>query len=318
MVSRKRPVGPPIHRSIKERLGYDVSIADDEVYEDWKERTSRVCKPCWELKYCPYGPLVEQLPLLPPLRSSIEEQQAYFRECIESNTVGNITPLTDDLRKMYEEWLKDEDILRHQALHQLRNQKRFEQLEKLESEDEQLAAWLGGELPPVHVYRVRYDFGSSSELEEADFIPEVWKEILRLVEMQREKLMNALRTGEIDNRSPLEPVRRAWFKKQIADFSVEDYPESIPQVFTDGECNIFGHICPVFFAAEAMTETEEERRMGRRRLSFAKMMRIVRRDDYRCQHCQKKLQDNEVEFDHIIPLSRGGQLGGAQYSSYLF
>lgn len=23
-----------------------------------------VCKPCWELKYCPYGPLVEQFPLL--------------------------------------------------------------------------------------------------------------------------------------------------------------------------------------------------------------------------------------------------------------
>jgi 5-methylcytosine-specific restriction endonuclease McrA len=55
-----------------------------------------------------------------------------------------------------------------------------------------------------------------------------------------------------------------------------------------------------------MTETGEERRMGRRRLSFAKMMRIVRRDDYRCQHCQKQLQDNEVEFDHIIPVSKGG------------
>src|SRR5688572_27117364 len=26
------------------------------------ERPS-VCKPCWELKYCPYGPLVEQFPL---------------------------------------------------------------------------------------------------------------------------------------------------------------------------------------------------------------------------------------------------------------
>ncbi len=55
-----------------------------------------------------------------------------------------------------------------------------------------------------------------------------------------------------------------------------------------------------------MTETEEERRIGRGHLGFAKMMRIVRRDDYRCQHCQKKLQDNEVEFDHIIPVSKGG------------
>ncbi|PJN92799.1 hypothetical protein CNY89_22280, partial [Amaricoccus sp. HAR-UPW-R2A-40] len=77
-------------------------------------------------------------------------------------------------------------------------------------------------------------------------------------------------------------------------------------MFLDAECNVFGHICPVFFAAEIATETEEIRRIGRKNLKFAKMMRIVRRDDYRCQHCNKKLQDNEIEFDHIIPVSKGG------------
>lgn len=29
----------------------------------WKERTAHVCKPCWELKYCPYGNLVEDFPI---------------------------------------------------------------------------------------------------------------------------------------------------------------------------------------------------------------------------------------------------------------
>ncbi len=29
----------------------------------WKRRVRAVCKPCWELKYCPYGPLVEEFPL---------------------------------------------------------------------------------------------------------------------------------------------------------------------------------------------------------------------------------------------------------------
>jgi hypothetical protein len=29
----------------------------------WDQRVRAVCKPCWELKYCPYGPLVEQYPL---------------------------------------------------------------------------------------------------------------------------------------------------------------------------------------------------------------------------------------------------------------
>ncbi len=26
---------------------------------DAKRRVKSVCKPCWEIKYCPYGPLVE-------------------------------------------------------------------------------------------------------------------------------------------------------------------------------------------------------------------------------------------------------------------
>ena len=30
---------------------------------EWKKRVKAVCKPCWELKYCPYGPLVELFPL---------------------------------------------------------------------------------------------------------------------------------------------------------------------------------------------------------------------------------------------------------------
>jgi len=29
----------------------------------WERRVKAVCKPCWELKYCPYGPLVEDFPL---------------------------------------------------------------------------------------------------------------------------------------------------------------------------------------------------------------------------------------------------------------
>jgi hypothetical protein len=30
---------------------------------EWKKRVKAVCKPCWELRYCPYGPLVEEFPL---------------------------------------------------------------------------------------------------------------------------------------------------------------------------------------------------------------------------------------------------------------
>lgn len=30
---------------------------------NWTRRAKAVCKPCWEIKYCPYGPIVEQFPL---------------------------------------------------------------------------------------------------------------------------------------------------------------------------------------------------------------------------------------------------------------
>lgn len=30
---------------------------------NWNQRVKAICKPCWELKYCPYGPLVEEFPL---------------------------------------------------------------------------------------------------------------------------------------------------------------------------------------------------------------------------------------------------------------
>ncbi len=38
-------------------------------FEQWKKRSNgeriyAICKPCWELNYCPYGPLVEHFPIL--------------------------------------------------------------------------------------------------------------------------------------------------------------------------------------------------------------------------------------------------------------
>lgn len=305
MTIRNRRRGPPIHPSIKERLGYGTTEPDDEVYEDWKQRTTRLCKPCWELKYCPYGPLVEQLPLLPPLKSAVEEQQVYFKQCLETNTVGGTMPLSDEMRATYQEWLADEDLLLRQGLTELRQQRKLEEANRSETVEEKIAAWHGGELPPVHIYRAAYDI-DDGELDEDDFDPEIWQEIVARAETQRERLTEALTTGQIDGRSPLEPVRRAWFQRQVEEFVPDDYPDVIPERFTEAQCNVFGHICPVFFTAESMTETQEERRIGRRNLNFKTMMRIVRRDDYRCQHCQKQLQDTEVEFDHIIPVSKGG------------
>ncbi len=40
-----------------------MSIQDWGEKIGWEKRIKAVCKPCWELKYCPYGPLVEEFPL---------------------------------------------------------------------------------------------------------------------------------------------------------------------------------------------------------------------------------------------------------------
>jgi 5-methylcytosine-specific restriction endonuclease McrA len=36
------------------------------------------------------------------------------------------------------------------------------------------------------------------------------------------------------------------------------------------------------------------------------MLKVVRRDDYICQECHEHVKDDEIEFDHIIPFSKGG------------
>jgi hypothetical protein len=104
-------------------------------------------------------------------------------------------------------------------------------------------------------------------------------------------------------RSP--PKNAGHSNKSIKDFDSEDYPPSIPDAISEMQCSVFGHICPVVYSAESWTETTEDRQTGRY-IPFQTKMRVVRRDNYTCQHCHKHLQDDEVEFDHIIPLAKGG------------
>lgn len=40
-----------------------ASISDWVKSRNWSKKPKAVCKPCWEIKYCPYGPLVEDFPI---------------------------------------------------------------------------------------------------------------------------------------------------------------------------------------------------------------------------------------------------------------
>ena len=152
-----------------------------------------VCKSCWELKYCPYGPLVEFFPLIHDDDDDFEQERIWFNNWIEAVREGELTDL-DDIYKAIE------------AILYLR--------------------------------------------------PGNWEWI------------SQYRTDEL-------------------------------------RCSIFGHICPVFFSAESFTETREGRRTGRS-IPREIMLQVARRDGQICRECQKNVPDDEVEFDHIIPHSRGG------------
>lgn len=54
-----------VKMSMKTKKGKGRSLLKWAEKVGWKQRVKAVCKPCWEIKYCPYGPLVEDFPLRP-------------------------------------------------------------------------------------------------------------------------------------------------------------------------------------------------------------------------------------------------------------
>lgn len=178
---------------LKEKKEYfqDDELIDKEsdFISEWEKRTKHICKPCWELKYCPYGLLVENFSSLVPTRE----------EAIEHN----------------------------------------------------------------------------------------------------EFLKKKLKEGVYDGR------RKKIFEEEVKNFDPDNYPKEHNQEEIEKSCSIFGHQCPVFVVNEPMTETLKNRRISRH-IPRETMLRVVRRDNSTCQICGKHLMDKEIEFDHIIPFSKGG------------
>jgi len=184
-----------MHNSIKKCLGYKKGISDKELLKDWKKRTSDLCKPCWELNYCPYGPVVESFPLIPPTKKEADAHNGYLKKCVE--------------------------------------------------------------------------------------------------------------TGKLESGEVLDARRKKWFQEEIRAFDSNNFPDTIPDIFQEASCKVFGHICPVFFVAEPLTETKS-RRSHSRFIPRDAMLKVIRRDGQICQKCNQPVPDREVEFDHIIPFSKGG------------
>ena len=185
----------PLHPALRECLDVPSSVSDEQVIRFWTARSRRYCKPCWELKYCPYGPLVEDFPLLPQSLESALEHQAYLEHCLE--------------------------------------------------------------------------------------------------------------TGFFPDGTPLTPKHRKMFQDDIKSFDPDECPEKFPRAIADAACRVFGHLCPVYFVGEPLTETKDWRSQSRS-IPRDVMLKVVRRDGQICQRCYQPVPDDQVEFDHVIPFSKGG------------
>ncbi len=178
-----------VDSGIKRLLGATPTINDKIFKREWNIRIKNIRKPCWELKYCPYGPMVEDFPLLGPTR----------QEAIEHNNF----------------------------------------------------------------------------------------------------IVDQLKNGAYKGK------KKVFFKRMAKEFNPNDYPIKHSKSDLAKACSVFGHLCPVFFVNEKFTETNESRRIGRN-IPRHIMLRVVRRDNNQCQICGRILKDSDIEFDHIIPISKGG------------
>jgi hypothetical protein len=72
-----------VNPHVKVLLGFDPEISDTIVNKEWNRRIKNICKPCWELKHCLYGHLVEEFPLLGPTRQEAIEHNNFLIEQLE-------------------------------------------------------------------------------------------------------------------------------------------------------------------------------------------------------------------------------------------
>lgn len=300
-----------IHPIIKKTLGFEETMPDKEFLKAWKKKSTHVCKPCWELKYCPYGPFVEQSPILPSLKNSAIEFNEYLRNCLKNNRMGGQRKLTpEELDKKKKELVIIEKHPRF-ILPEVFDDKANEELIQ-EAIEKNLDFFDLYQTPykDFERYEVPFSFDENKEKRINSVFEEIQKikltpELKTRIKEKITQLKQTIKTGIEDYSKPLDPIRKKYFEKYVNEFNANDHPDFIPESINELSCNIFGHICPVVFVSESITETSDKRRKGRY-ISFKTKMRVVRRDNYTCQECKRHLKDDEVEFDHIIPVSKGG------------
>lgn len=101
----------PLSKCLLEDFGADTCQKANELQKELNKRLKHIVKPCWELKFCPYGPLVEDFPLPPLLLQEHHAHNQYLRDCLQTGYVGekHDIPITDTQRTYFETALANDD-----------------------------------------------------------------------------------------------------------------------------------------------------------------------------------------------------------------
>jgi hypothetical protein len=84
MSRRKSPVLPSYDPNIVRLLKLRKRTRPTTVRRILKAVFRTRCKPCWELKYCPYGPLVEQFPLPRIIRADAIRHNEFLKQRLKT------------------------------------------------------------------------------------------------------------------------------------------------------------------------------------------------------------------------------------------
>ena len=209
-----------IHPSVRRTLGYSEEITDEDLLGDWKRRSAQVCKPCWELKYCPYGPLVEQAPVLPCLRQEAKEGNEYYERCLETGEYGERRDLDEQTKAAWQSLVEEaRRDLRSVAYHFkgiYRFNKKLEEATDPSGEAilDILELTGDGDMGPMGITNLPFPL-------DAELMPreDIEDGLLEFTRVEISRMERAIEDGFIDDVRPLDEARRDLFSKQVDGFN---------------------------------------------------------------------------------------------------
>ena len=101
----------PLSKRLLEYFKIKTPEEEINLQKELNNRLKHIVKPCWELKFCPYGPLVEEFPLPPLLLQEHREYNKYLRDCLATGFMGerHDVPMDDFRKDCFEAALRDDD-----------------------------------------------------------------------------------------------------------------------------------------------------------------------------------------------------------------